>query len=779
MTGPVGARLPRAAARRLVAGQGRYTDDETRPGLLHGAFLRSPVAHGRIVSLDVSAAAGRPGVFRVLTGAELAGVCAAVRTELAHVPAHVSPEQPLLALDRVRWPGEPVVLVLARTRAQAEDALEFIDLDIEELPAVSSLAAALAADAPLANGTGNVALRMPLDGAWPGGAAPDGATLTQTFRFPRVTGVSLETRSIIAEYNPGDNSLRVTQPQQSPHLAQSVYARLFDIPEHSVRVVAPDVGGAFGLKMHIYPDERAIIAASKLLGRPVKYTADRQESLLADAHTREAEIDASLTLSESGAPAHLDVRVRSAIGAYSIFPRGSLGDPVQALTMAGAAYRLSRVTGEAMAVYQNKSPTGPVRGVGMPMACAVTEVMMDHAARASGEDPADYRRRHYFRDDDFPLTTPGGMQCDRLSLAACHDKILERMGYRALREEQAALRAKGIHRGIGLAAFVEQTAIGAGLYGPAGLPITAQDTATVRLEASGAIRVEVGCTDQGQGTLTGIAQIVAAAMGVRTEDVAVRDGDSAGPFGGGAWGSRGLAISGEAAHLAAQTLRAEVLRLSGLVLQAAPDSLHIADGQVRDASGARLSLAEIARIAHFRQHELPPGVQPQLTASHAFLPREMPYMMSNGIQASYLEIDTETGGISLLGHWVVEDCGRVINPLLVDEQVRGGVVHGLGNALFEECLYDEANGQMLTGTLADYLVPMAAELPDIDVAHVETPQPGTALGAKGAGEAGTVGAIGAVWCAVNDALAPFGAVATQAPFTPARIHDALAAHRNG
>ena len=773
---PVGRSEPRENARRLVTGRGRYTEDFISPGTLHAAILRSPVANGTIRTLDVEPARRVQGVVAVLTGAEVARVCRPLQVVLDHVPGHLSPPQPVLATESVRWVGEPVAIALASSRAVAEDALDAILLEIDEIAPITSIADSLGADAPSANGlpSGNLAFRMPLDNARPDAPAPGTISISQVMRFGRVTALPLEGRAVIADYSPGDGSLRIVQSHQAPHLAQAVYAELFDIPEHLVSVTAPDVGGAFGMKMHFYPDELAAIAASRLLARPVRLVVDRVEGLLSDSHAREAEIEASLVLAEGGVPALFDAKVRTGIGAYSIYVRSSIGDAVQALTLMGAPYRIGRLSGEAVMAYQNKAPTGAIRGVGQPLACAATEVMIDHAARALGEDPAAYRRRCYLRDEDFPGRTLGGYALDRISLRECHDELLRLIDYPGLRADQADARRRRIYRGIGLAAFVEQTAVGAALYGPSGLPVSAQETVSVRLEPSGDLRVEAGATEQGQGTLTGIAQIVAAAFGVEAGRVSVASGRSAGSYGGGTWASRGLAIAGEAAYAAANRLRDEVLMLAGAILQVPAASLHVADGQIRDAGGMRLTVREVARIGYFGQETLPPGIQPQLTVIRSHVPRAYPYAMANGIQASHLEIDVETGFIRLLGHWVVEDCGRIVNPQLVDEQLRGGIVNGIGNALFEECRYDET-GQMVAATMADYLVPMAGDVPDIGVRHLETLQSGSELGIKGSGEAGSVGAMAAVWCAANDALAPLGAVLEDAPFTPERVIAAVAA----
>jgi carbon-monoxide dehydrogenase large subunit len=404
----------------------------------------------------------------------------------------------------------------------------------------------------------------------------------------------------------------------------------------------------------------------------------------------------------------------------------------------------------------------------------MTEQLVDVAARGLGVDPLELRRRNYLRGDRLPGATLSGMAIEQISLDACLDRLAEAMDYEGLRAEQVRLRGAGTHRGIGVATFLEQTSPGPRLYGPAGVPATAQDSCSLRFEPSGVVRGTVGATDQGQGTLAGITQIVAAAIGLPFDQVVISAGDSAGAQGGGAWASRGLAIGGEAAFAAARELRDRLLAVAAPLLQADPGALDIRGGEIVAAGEGtpRMSVAEVTKTAYFRQDQLPPDLQPELSVTRSFVLRDRPHLMANGVQASHLEVDIETGEIRLLGHWVVEDCGRVVNPLLVDEQIRGGVVIGLGAALFEHIVYDE-NAQLLNATLADYLLPTAAEMPDIVVEHIETRQSGTALGVKGAGEAGTIGAAAAVWCAVNDALAHFGAHVSEQPVTPEVVLRAL------
>jgi carbon-monoxide dehydrogenase large subunit len=415
----------------------------------------------------------------------------------------------------------------------------------------------------------------------------------------------------------------------------------------------------------------------------------------------------------------------------------------------------------------------------MPFACVLTEVLADRAARAIGMDPVEFRRRNFRSEDDYPCVTPGGQRLDAVSFRECLDRVVERMDYAGLRREQEKLRARGIYRGIGIATFLEQTAYGPPYYGPSGARISTQDGCNLRLEPSGVVRCITSITDQGQGTLTGIAQVVADSVGVAFDDVGIIAGDSTiAPYGGGAWASRGMAIGGEAALGAGRKLRANILKLAAAITQTAADDLDVIAGQVVNTKTGMvaITLADVAKIGYFRQDTLPPDFDVQLSVSHSFVANDKMCYLANGVQASYLEIDRTSGFIKLLGHWAVDDCGRVINPLLVDEQVRGGIVQGIGSVLFEECVYSP-EGYLQNGTLVDYLVPMAGDVPDICVEHVETPERTTALGAKGVGEAGLIGAMGAVWVAVNDALYPLGASITHQPFTPERILDSLDCHK--
>ena len=782
--GAVGRPLPRSAARRLAFGRGKYADDLRFPGLLHLAFVRSPHAHARILSIDPAPALAEVPGARVVAGAEIAAICPAWQGTLDHLPGMVSPPQHAIAVERVVWQGEPVAAVVAASRAEAEDAAAEVAVAWEPLPAAAVRDRTLDEGAALVHPElgSNLCFSTTITAGEPEAAFERAEhVVEERFSFARHSGVPLEMRTVIADYDPGEGTLTVHGSHQSPWHQQDTLSRVLGIPEHLVRVVAPDIGGGFGIKLHIYGEEIAVSAVSKLLARPVKYVADRMESFVTDVHARDQGVRARLGIGGDGKINALAVDALTSLGAYGVYGRAPVSEGMMTIMMAAGAYANANYDARLRVAFQNKPPSGMYRAVGQPIACAVAEQLLDWAAHEAGLDPLEMRRRNYWADDAYPLRTPGGLAIGHLTPRRCLDELARMMDYDALRAEQAALRARGVHRGIGVATFLEMTSVGPAYYGPSGAHVSTQDGATVRLEPSGAVRCVTSVIELGQGTHAALAQIVADRLGVAPEEVGVVGGDtSTTPYGGGAWASRGLTIGGEAVWRAAQALRGNILELAGSILQADPADLELGGGAVRDrASGEpRIALAEIARIGHFRHDTLPPGVQPELAVTRHYVPDAAPFALANGVQGSSLEVDLETGEVRLLDHWVVEDCGRIVNPLLVEEQIRGGVVQGIGGALFEECRYDE-DGQMLNASFVDYLVPMAAGLPDIHVGHVETPLPGTALGTKGAGEAGTVGAPAAILLAVNDALRPLGARVTGLPITPESILEAVAAARDG
>jgi len=776
----IGRTLSRAGAKRAVAGRGRYTDDVSLPRMLHAAFLRSPFAHAQIRAIDVSEAKRQPGVALVMTGAELAKLCTGpwVGT-LTCFPGMKSAPQYPLAVDRACWVGEPVAMVVARTRAEAEDAAERIMVEWQELPAVTDKATALDPKTPVLHPElgDNLAFRKTIDtGAVDTAFANADLVIEETFEFGRHTAVSLEPRTLLAAYDKATGKLTITTSSQCPHMIQHVFAHTLGIPQHNVQIIAPDVGGSFGLKIHTYGDELAATAAAIQLGRPVKFVADRLESFVSDIHARENTVKGRIAVSKSGTIEAFDIDVLSGAGAYSQYPRTSVFEATQVLNITGGPYRHKHYRARATVVYQNKVPSSQYRAVGHPIGNSVGEHLVDQAAYRLGIDPIEIRRLNIMPDDGYPATSASGIKLKDLSHQRCLDALVASMDYAGLRQEQARLREKGIHRGIGIATFIKGTAPGPhGYYGTGGAPISSQDACVIKLEPNGGVICAVGVTDQGQGVETVMGQIAAAALGVPIDSVRVLSGDTdATPFGGGTYASRATAIGGEAVYQAARDLRREVLELAGVLLQAEPDGLDIVDAMIVDRSDGRrrLTLAEIGRIGHYQVGELPNSVQPILSHTRRFRLVDDLYIFTNGVQGAYVEVDPDTGFIRLLKLWVVEDCGRLINPQLADEQVRGGCVQGIGGALYEQCLYDEA-GQLQNGSLVDYLTPMAAEMPDIDVVHVQTPSSVSELGAKGVGESGTGAAPAVVMNAVNDALRPFGARVTAQPITPESVLMAL------
>ncbi|HEY4918626.1 MAG TPA: xanthine dehydrogenase family protein molybdopterin-binding subunit [Xanthobacteraceae bacterium] len=775
----IGRSVPRPNLARLMQGRGQYVSDVTLPRMAHVAFVRSPYAHVRLRAVDTAAAKQAPGVIAVVTGAELAEVITPWVGVLTHLKGIKSAPQHAIAVERACWQGEAVCAVVARTRAEAEDACELVAVDYEELVPVTDAETALDPGTPVIHASlgDNLTFERKHEAGEVDKAFKDADEIIETtFRFGRHTGVTNEPRAIVADWNPGETRLTVYQGTQAPHMMQNLFAKHLGLEEHQVRVLTKDVGGSFGIKVHTYADEMATVALAKLLRRPVKFVADRIESFVTDIHARDHRVHAKIGIKRDGTITAFEIDDLTGIGPYSVYPRTSGIEANQVVNLVGGPYRCPNYRARARVVFQNKNVMCQYRAVGHPIATSVTENLVEMAAARIGMDPVEIRRRNLFPDDGYPCASAAGLRFEQLSHHASLDKIVKMMGYEALRAEQARMRQQGTYRGIGFASFIEVTNPSAAFYGVGGARITAQDGATVRLDATGAIFVASGVTEQGQGAEAVIAQCVATSFGVPIEKVRVITGDTDNvPYGGGTWASRAAGIGGEAAWQAGKALRANVLAVAGSILQADAKALDIRDGIVVDAGTGRerLGLDEVARIAYFRPDTLPPGFQAELMATRHYVPRAWPFAFTNGVQASWLEVDTDTGFITLLKHWCVEDCGTVINPQLVDEQVRGGVVQGIGAALFEHCLYDE-RGQLLNGNMADYLVPMAGEMPDIEVGHVVSPTADSELGAKGAGEAGTAGAPGCVVNAVNDALRPLGATTiTEIPLTPDVVLKAL------
>ncbi len=779
----IGASIPRPNIQRLVQGRGQYTDDLQMPRMVHVVYWRSPVAHAKIISVNTHAAKTMPGVVGIFDGPSLAAICKPWVGVLGHLVGIKSAPQYPLAMERACWQGEPVVAVVAETRAQAEDALPFVEVEWEDLPAALEMTSALKAGTPVIHPElgDNLCFERTLNvGDVDAVFASAAAVYEQEFVFGRHTGVTVEPRCQIADWNPSDARLTVHHSQQAPHMMQDLYCRQFGLQESQVRVICKDVGGSFGIKVHAYPDDFATVAIAILLQRPVKFVADRLESFTSDIHAREHLIKGRIAANAEGDILGFEIDDLTGIGPYSMFPRTSGIEGNQVVNLTGGPYKHAHYRAALKVVFLNKTPTCQYRGVGHPIACAVTEGLVDGLARKLGLDPFEFRLRNVIPDNAYPATGASGIKLEILSHEACLNRARELIEYEGLRAEQATLRAKGIHRGIGIATLIELTNPSAAFYGVGGARIASQDGATIRLEPSGSITVLVSVGEQGQGAEAIFAQIAADAVGLPMSKVKVVTGDTdATPYGGGTWASRGAGIGGEAVLQAGLALRENILKVAAVILKRPANKLGVRDGDIVELNIAEANLSKVVltmndlgRIAYFRSDTLPKDFTPELMVTRHYAQRDYPFIFTNGVQVSYVEVDTDTGFVKLLKHWAVEDCGRVINPMLVDEQMRGAIVQGIGGALFEECLYDE-EGSLRNGTMADYLVPMAAEMPDIIVDHIQSPTKSSKLGAKGAGEAGTAGAPAAVINAINDALAPFNVEVYSQPVTPEKILKAL------
>ncbi|MGF6306608.1 carbon-monoxide dehydrogenase large subunit [Bradyrhizobium sp. i1.8.4] len=773
----IGKTVPRPNLDRLLQGRGQYVSDLELPRMAHAVFLRSPYAHARIVAINAEMARRMPGVISIVTGRELEAVITPWVGVLSHLKGLKSAPQHAIAIDRACWQGEAVAAIVATSRAAAEDAMEHISVDYEELEAVTDMRTALDAATPVIHASlgDNLAFERSLDAGDVDDALLGSEVVEADFVFGRHTGVTLEPRAVVADWNTAEARLTIYQGTQAPHMVQNIAALHLGLKEAQVRVVCKDVGGSFGIKVHVYADEMATYALSKLLRRPVKFVADRVESFNTDIHARDHRCKGRIGVRPDGTITAFEIDDLTGIGPYSMYPRTSAIEANQVVNLVGGPYVTPNYRARARVVFQNKNVMCQYRAVGHPIACSVTEGLVDLAAAKIGMDPVEIRRRNLIADDAYPCASPSGMKFEQLSHHASLAKLLQMMDYDALRAEQTALRARNVHRGIGIASFIEVTNPSAAFYGVGGARISSQDGVAVRLDAQGSVICQTSITEQGQGSESLTAQIAGSVLGVSMDRIRVTLGDTDNtPYGGGTWASRGAGIGGEAALQAAKALRQNILDVAAAILQSTPDGLDIVNNSIvnADDGAPRIELNELARIVYFRPDTLPPGIQPELMATRHFVPRQYPFAFTNGIQASWLEVDTETGFVTLLKHWVVEDCGTIINPQLVDEQIRGGVVQGLGAALFEKCIYDE-RGQLTNANMADYLVPMSGEMPDIEIGHVVSPTQESELGAKGAGEAGTAGAAAAVANAVNDALRPFGAIITEIPLTPQVILTAL------
>jgi carbon-monoxide dehydrogenase large subunit len=773
----IGARIKRIEDPRLLTGRGSYTDDRQTQGVLHVAFRRSDQSHARIRAIDCDAARVAPGIVAVFTAADLAGELKPL-TATSRMPNYHGTAIFALAFGKVRYVGEPVVGVVAESRYQAEDALELIAIDYQPLPVVIDPEQAIQSDAPLLHedaGT-NVLVsrefkRGDVDAAF--AAAP--LRVGGRFRMRRKTPVAIEPRACAAEYDATRATLTLHSATQVPGIVRDALAIALDMPGEQIRVIASDVGGGFGGKGSLYPEEIFVSAMARRLGRPVKWTGDRMEDLVSSSQGFDEIVDAEIALDADGHLIALSADVIGDVGAFSIYPWTCCLEPVQVVSFLPGPYRLAHYRGRVRAVATSKAPMGPYRGVGRPISTFVMERLMDMAAVKLGLDAREMRRRNLINDDELPYKIASGIVWDKSGFQESLDAACAAIDYDTLRIKQKAARAQGRWIGIGIACYAELTGIGSRIPVAPGMPInTGTETAAIRIDDTGAVTAAFGVASHGQGLETTLAQVVAEHLGARVEDIRIVHGDSNAVAGGtGTYASRSMVLAGGAATLAAQAVREKLLNAASHLLETAAADLVAENGKVHVVGTDRsITFRDIARAVATQQ--MPPDARDELAATKTYDPVFGTTTSATHIAA--IEIDPQTYQVRIDQFAVAEDCGKIVNPLIVDGQVHGGVAQGIGAALYEEVIYD-GEGQIHTASLVDYLVPSAAEIPAMQVVHLERASPTTLGGFRGMGEGGTIGAPAALANALADALSPLGIDINELPMTPERLFRLVEAAR--
>ena len=776
----IGQARKRKEDAHLITGRTTWTDNMTLPGLLHLAILRSPMAHARITNVDVSGALTRPGVIAAFSGQDFKDVQGTIPCAWPVTEDMVNPGHPSIAVDQVNHVGEAVAIVVGRDKASAQDALEAIDVDYEQVPPVLDMEAALADGGQLVHPhlTSNKSFTWTFEsGAAGTGAAIDDAlgaaeiTVRRRFRQQRLIPAFMEPRSTVVQ--PNGDGVTMWSSTQVPHILRTMLALSLGIPEQKVRVIAPDVGGGFGGKLQVTPEEFLCTLVARRLGKPVKYTESRSESLMSAHHGRDQIQDITLTMTRDGTFTGLDVHILADMGAYLrlVTP----GVPILGAFMFNAIYKIPAYRFVCDGVFTTKTPTDAYRGAGRPEATFAIERIVDEAAAQLGLDPLELRRKNWISHEEFPYTTVCGLVYDSGNYEAATDRALSLIGWDELKKEQADRRARNdpVQLGLGISTYTEMCGLapsrilGSLLYAAGGW-----EHASIRVLATGKVEVVTGSSAHGQGHETAWSQIVADQLGIPFEDVEVIHGDTqSSPKGMDTYGSRSLSVGGTAVVLAAGKVIAKAKRIAAHLLEASEDDVEFADGtfSVRGTPGTGKTIQEIA-FAAFAAHDLPEGMEPSLDADATFDPDT--FSFPHGTHLCAADVDTETGRVAIRKYVCVDDVGEVINPLIVEGQVHGGLAQGIAQALYEEAVYDD-DGNLTTGTLVDYLVPSATDLPSFTTDRTTSPATTNPLGVKGVGEAGTIASTPAVVNSVVDALRPFGVTDVPMPCTPERVWRAL------
>lgn len=759
----------------LLMGRAHFIGDLRLPGLLAVKFLRSPHAHARVVHVDVRAAAAMSGVEAVVTGRDLLSSTRSIRAVMSGA-GYKESGWPPLAGDTARFAGEAVAAVVASDQYRGEDALEAIDVTYEPLPAVVDAEAGMKPTAPVLHAEmgDNIIFHTRFEnGDVARALAGADIRLTETFRHARCSSSPMEPRGVMASVDPVDGTLTVWASTQAPHLMRSGLAEALRLPESRIRILCPAVGGGFGPKMHLYPEDIVVAELARRLRRPVRWLEDRRENLLASAQARDHVNHVEIGARKDGTLLAIRSTLICDSGAYSVYPVTASLEPLTAAGILPGPYKLAALAYDAYAVATNKCPAGAYRGVGMALGTFVRERLVDMVARRAGLDPADVRRRNFVDAGELPFATASGLVVDSGNPLESHERALAGADYASVRATPAL--ANGKYRGVGVAAYTEFTGMGSGTFRRRGMKqVSGHDAATVRVEPSGEVRGFVSAASQGQGHATTLAQVLADELGVPLETVSIVEGDTERcPHGSGSFASRSMVVSGGALVLAARRVRDKIATIAAHMLEAAREDLTFDEGTiaVRGVPGRAVTLGQVADLAYRPAGgTLPPGVDPALEATHYYDPP--PATFSNGTHVAVVEVDPDTGQVSILRHVVVEDCGRIVNPMIVDGQTHGAVAQGIGNALYEDFAYD-AGGQPLTTTFMDYIIPGTHEVPPVEVIHLETPPAVSVTGFKGMAEGGTIGSTAAVANAIADALAPLGLEIRELPVTPDRLYRLL------
>jgi carbon-monoxide dehydrogenase large subunit len=773
----IGMPHPRKEDARLLTGRGRYIDDIVVPQALHACFVRSPHAHARITGMDTAQALAMPGVVAVYTGRDLAQWTARHRMA-PPIDGLRAMEMDTLPIDKVRFQGDPVACVIAANRYLAEDAAEAVEVSWEVLPAVTSMTQALQADAPLVDDAlpdNLLSHQQAVHGDPAGAMATAHRVVVSTFSQHRQTHLPIETRGCIADWDVGREHLNFHVGTQVPHPYRTTLAARLRLAESQVTVMSPDVGGGFGQKIALYREELTVAAVSMQLGRPVRWREDRMENLLASSQAREDDCRTRVAVDEAGRVLALELEITEDFGAYSFYPGNYLARVV-AMIITGP-YRIANYAYDVKVVLTNKVGNGPMRAP-MSVTSWVMEGTLDAVARELALDPMEVRRVNMLRPDELPYTMATGEVLADVTPAATMEAVLSALDYAALRRRQRQARSQGRWLGIGLCNVVESTTYGSKFYKSAGIAGSGHEAAWIRIEPSGWVSAAVGLGATGQGYETSLANAVAEGLGIAPSKVRLNLGHTdIAPYGMGSRGARGGTAGGGTLYLCAQQARDAVLKIAAFTLGLAQASmLRMVEGRVQQREGqvwtdTRLALEDIARIAYLDPTALPPGMNPGLEFHLTWEPPPMTY--SNACHACVVEVDGATGAVTIERYVAAEDCGTVLSPVVVEGQQHGAIAMGLSGSLFEHVDYDQATGQNLSGTLADYLVATSCEIPHIELIAMHTPNSATAAGIKGMAEGGVMGSIGALTNAVNDALAHLGVTVNRQPLTPVYLRQLI------